>query len=260
MAPSCCATWNGSGGWSASQWTARSPRRSTRAARVRALFPAWSVHAEARAEEAHGALVARAAEWDADVVVVGSQGRSALGRVLLGSVSQQVLHHAPCSVRVGRRPSGGERPREPRVRLVLGVDGSVDAATAASAVSARRWPAGSEVLVVGVLDAAVLLNHLALHPPGLCARGGAAADATSALREALERVCADLRRSGLTATATFLTGDPKRVLLEEAERTGADCIIIGAKGHSRIERLLLGSVSAAVAARARCSVEVVRAG
>ena len=50
----------------------------------------------------------------------------------------------------------------------------------------------------------------------------------------------------------------KSLLLEEAERWGADCIFVGARGLNRLERLLLGSVSTAVAARARCSVEVVR--
>jgi nucleotide-binding universal stress UspA family protein len=53
-------------------------------------------------------------------------------------------------------------------------------------------------------------------------------------------------------------GDPKHVLLDEAEQWGADCLFVGARGLSRIERFLLGSVSAAVAARAQCSVEVVR--
>lgn len=37
------------------------------AARVRELFPGWSVHADARAEDAHWALVAKAAEWRADL-------------------------------------------------------------------------------------------------------------------------------------------------------------------------------------------------
>jgi nucleotide-binding universal stress UspA family protein len=55
-------------------------------------------------------------------------------------------------------------------------------------------------------------------------------------------------------------GDPKRVLVRHAEEFGADCIFTGATGFSsRAERFLLGSVSAAVAARAHCSVEVVRA-
>ena len=47
-------------------------------------------------------------------------------------------------------------------------------------------------------------------------------------------------------------------ILEEADAWGADCIFVGAKGTRGIDRLLLGSVSSAVAARAQCSVEVVR--
>jgi nucleotide-binding universal stress UspA family protein len=54
-------------------------------------------------------------------------------------------------------------------------------------------------------------------------------------------------------------GPPKQVLVRLAEEFGADCIFTGATGYtSRFERFLLGSVSAAVAARAHCSVEVVR--
>jgi len=52
--------------------------------------------------------------------------------------------------------------------------------------------------------------------------------------------------------------DPKRLIVEEAASWNADCIFLGARGHSRLERFLLGSVAAAVAARATCTVEVVR--
>ena len=58
-------------------------------------------------------------------------------------------------------------------------------------------------------------------------------------------------------TLVVKEGDPKRVLIEEAEQWGADCIFVGARGLRRLERFLLGSVSTAVAARAHCSVEVV---
>jgi nucleotide-binding universal stress UspA family protein len=53
-------------------------------------------------------------------------------------------------------------------------------------------------------------------------------------------------------------GDPKTVLLTEAERWQADAIVLGSRGLSGMDRFLLGSVSAAVVARAHCSVEIIR--
>jgi nucleotide-binding universal stress UspA family protein len=233
------------------------------AERVRRMFPAWAVCAQACADTPHWTLLRKAVDWRADLIVVGSHGRSALARVLLGSVSQQVLHHAPCSVRIARGatsaatgPAGrGDRP----VRLVLGVDGSVDSATAASAVGARAWPAGTEVLVVGVLDWYTLLGSLEFAHTGNT-DDEATDHVLPRLARCVEAVGNDLRRSGLLATTRLTAGDPKRVLLHEAERVGADCVFLGARGHSRLERILIGSVSASVAARAHCSVEVVRHG
>ncbi len=78
------------------------------------------------------------------------------------------------------------------------------------------------------------------------------------LRQTLEPLADNLRNVGLTASLELKKGDPQRILLEEAESWQADSIFVGAKGMRGIERLMLGSVSAAVAARAHCSVEVVR--
>ena len=54
-------------------------------------------------------LVEAAVNWDADLIVVGTHGRSGLGPLLLGSIARAVLHHAPCSVLIvpapGRRSS-----------------------------------------------------------------------------------------------------------------------------------------------------------
>ena len=52
--------------------------------------------------------------------------------------------------------------------------------------------------------------------------------------------------------------EPKRLLLSEAESWDADSIFVGARGLGGFRRCLLGSVSSAVAARAYCSVEIVR--
>jgi nucleotide-binding universal stress UspA family protein len=64
---------------------------------------------------------------------------------------------------------------------------------------------------------------------------------------------------GLRAKPIVKEGDPKKVLVEFAEEWRADCIFLGATGLSnRLDRFLLGSVAGAVAARAHCSVEIVR--
>jgi nucleotide-binding universal stress UspA family protein len=59
-------------------------------------------------------------------------------------------------------------------------------------------------------------------------------------------------------TAKTLKGDPKIAILDEAERWGADLIVVGAHGYNALERLWLGSVSRAVASHAKCSVEIGR--
>jgi nucleotide-binding universal stress UspA family protein len=51
-------------------------------------------------------IVNAAAEWPADLIVVGSRGGGALRRLLLGSVAEFVTRHAPCSVLIARSPSG----------------------------------------------------------------------------------------------------------------------------------------------------------
>lgn len=47
-------------------------------------------------------IVDEAKEWRADLIVVGSHGRTGIERWLLGSVAEYVVRHAPCSVEVAR--------------------------------------------------------------------------------------------------------------------------------------------------------------
>jgi nucleotide-binding universal stress UspA family protein len=79
------------------------------------------------------------------------------------------------------------------------------------------------------------------------------------LRKLSETALKKLQDVGLDASFSILSGNPKQVLIEEAENWHADSIFVGANRFgSWFERFMLGSVSAAIAARAHCSVEVVR--
>ncbi|HKX33074.1 MAG TPA: universal stress protein, partial [Blastocatellia bacterium] len=83
---------------------------------LKRLFPDWQVHAEAVTGSPGNMLIWQSDKWKPDLIVVGSQGRAALGRFFFGSVSQKVLHQANCSVRIAR--PGRKSPVAP-VRLIV---------------------------------------------------------------------------------------------------------------------------------------------
>jgi nucleotide-binding universal stress UspA family protein len=220
-------------------------------ARLVSMEPGWDVKTETAMGSPATVIIEKADEWSADLIVVGSHGRTALGRFFFGSVSQKILLEARRSTRVARGRS--EEPGSP-VRLIIGVDGSKDAETAVEAVAARKWPAGSEARIVSATWAAPQISSPRMVGP-----------ITKWLLEEKARVkkmiaqdSDKLTAAGLKTDVVVKDGDPKRLLIAEAESWGADCIFIGARGMGRVERFMLGSVSSAVAARAHCSVEVVR--
>jgi nucleotide-binding universal stress UspA family protein len=215
---------------------------------VSELFPQWQVRTASPIGVPYATIIEQARQCRAGLIVVGAHSRPAVGRFLFGSVAYNVLTHAHCSVRVGRNGHGGREG----VRILLGVDGSPDAAAAVAAVCSRRWPPGSEVRVATVIDTRVAVSLASM----MQSRTGSAK--LSPVHSLVESVGDRLRDSSLEFSTVILEGNPKEALALEAEQWQAECVFVGARGHSRLERFLLGSVSAALAARASCSVEVVR--
>jgi nucleotide-binding universal stress UspA family protein len=224
--------------------------------RVQTNFPNWKVTADSSCGSAAWELVSKADHWKPDLIVVGSHGRTALGRFVLGSVSQRVLTEALCSVRIAR--GRVDEPNSP-VRIVVGTDGSPPSDLALKAVAARKWPPRSEVMVVLVDDPLAPEFLGKLIPPLEEVIEEDRREEKEWVEEISERSVELLRAAAIKVTCVVKEGDPKRELCKAAEEWGADCIFVGSTGFSnRFERFILGSVSAAVAARAHCSVEVVR--
>ena len=227
--------------------------------RVQMVFSGWSVSASVTNGSPGFELLNRAEEWQPQLIVVGSHGHTAVGRFVLGSVSQKVLTEAPTSVRIGRSPTGvGDSAQ----RILIGIDGSPGSDIAVREVAGRNWRPGSEVRVVVAEDLMNAFPASLLIPPVRRFVDEVNADershAEGLVTEALKQLRAGLDQS-VTLSSVIVSGDPKQVLVRCAEEFGADCIFTGATGFSnRIERFVLGSVSAAVGARAHCSVEVVR--
>src|SRR5262245_47241290 len=81
--------------------------------------------------------------------------------------------------------------------------------------------------------------------------------AQNIINRAIQKLKSKLNKT-ISLDATSLPGAPRTVILDEAERWGADLIVVGSHGYRAWERFLLGSVSQAVVSHAKCSVEVVR--
>jgi nucleotide-binding universal stress UspA family protein len=221
--------------------------------RLQTIFPEWDVCAEALVGSPASAVLIKADEWKPDLIVVGSHGRSALGRFIMGSVSQKIVTEAHCSVRVARgRGTDAGAP----ARILLGFDSSIDARAAVRTVASRTWPEKSAIRVLAVLAPTISDSPLLPWTPEQVARREA--DAHGWMQKQAEAAVEELRSSGLAATFAIAAGDPKQVLLDEADGWGADCLFIGARGFNRLARFTLGSVATAVASRAHCSAEVVR--
>jgi nucleotide-binding universal stress UspA family protein len=195
------------------------------------------------------AIVAESRRTNADLILLGSRGRGPFASALLGSVTAEVVDHAPCPVLVARRTSLGG--------VVLGHDGSDSARQAEQLIA--EWPLlrASAVRVVSV--AGYLPVYATMDGPS---DAGLYQQLLDDLRAEAEHSASDavarLRALGVTATTEIRDGDAAAELVRAAEAGRADLIVVGSRGRGGLERLLLGSVARNVLFHAPCSVLIVR--
>ena len=209
--------------------------------------------------DARSVILDRAKEAQADLVFVGSNGASGLAKFFLGRVAASVVSHAPCSVEIVRTREG----KLPGVhKILLATDGSEFSERAARSIAERPWPAGTEIEVMSVVELHLGTTQALFEPPfvdndqlelqraqGMKRAEEAVASAVEILSKAFPKV---------SESISVLLDGPKSVIIDEADKWGADLIVVGSHGHRGIERFLLGSVSEGVALHAHCSVEVIR--
>lgn len=208
-------------------------------------FPSWTIQHKVMLGFAHWGVLEKAREWKPDLIVVGSHGRNLIGRVLLGSSSLKILSEALCSVRVARCSPARTKDDTAPQRIIIAFDASPDSVEAVEAVVGREWQPNTAVRLVTAIEPVFITS------PGLDVD-------LNMIDEACHSAADKLKAAGLHVSTETQVADAKKLLIEEAEQWGADAIFIGAKGHNFVERVLLGSVSYAIAARAECTVEVIR--
>jgi nucleotide-binding universal stress UspA family protein len=167
---------------------------------------------------------------EVDLIVVGSPHRGAIGRALIGSVAEGLLHGAPCAVTVAPRGYAGER-HDPFHRIAVAYDGTPEskAALKRGEALAARTNATLEILTVVAPPVAMpgIVGYIPVDPP----------DPDKILNEAIHSV-----DSGLAASGRRLDGPPARTLAEACEN-GVDLLVAGSRRYGPVMRALLGSVS-----------------
>jgi nucleotide-binding universal stress UspA family protein len=205
-----------------------------------------------------------AKDWGADFILAGSHGHSVIGRFLMGSVAQGILRKAHCSVEIVRTRSEGPPASSRAMKILVATDGSPFSLAAARSVAKRPWPAGTVFQILSVeelvvIDTPIAVSSLsAVYPASLLEELMAHSRARArAAAESAEQV---LTEGGLKIVEPQPSpiGDPRTIILDTAQLWGADLIVLGSHGRGGLDRLLMGSVSEAVAIHAHCSVEVVR--
>ena len=143
------------------------------------------------------------------------------------------------------------------MKILIAVDGSECSDAAVEEVAKRPWPADSVVRIISVAET-LPLEVLSLPPRYREDIGRAARQRAQTV---VERATARLREGDvriLPISSTVVVDSPKDAIVEEAERWGADLIVVGSHGYRGPESALLGSVSHAVAMQAKSSVEIAR--
>ncbi len=146
------------------------------------------------------------------------------------------------------------------LKILLATDGSAHSKVTVEKISNRLFPPNTKVRIVSAYQKTPLITPMG--PMGVSQEYYAEID-RQILKKAentTENAARILRKKNpaLTVTTIAIEGSPKTVILKEAEKFGADLIVVGSHGSGAVERFLLGSVSQAVAVHAKCSVEIVR--
>lgn len=183
-----------------------------------------------------------------DLIVLGTHGRSGLSRWLLGSVAEQVIRHAPCSILVARDASD----LRPFRHVLCPIDFSDDARRALREASALVAPDG-RVTLLHVTEPAFGAGDLPMVDDEQRVIEQRATHELARWAEELQRTV-----PAKIATEVRVGGPAGQILRILPSEPPVDLLVMGSHGRTGIRRALVGSVAERVLRHATCPVLVVR--
>lgn len=182
---------------------------------------------------------------EVETIVVGSPHRGPVGRVLLGSVADGLLHGAPCETVAAPRGYAAEE-HGPFRTIAVAYDDTPEAKAALARAEALALACRATIAVFTVSAPPAVVPGAAGYTPAIPPEAGAIV--TRTVKSVDERVA---------ATGRVLSGTPAGAIAEACEEIGADLLVAGSRGYGPVLRVFLGSVSTQLMHRAPCPVLVV---
>ena len=203
-----------------------------------------------------GEIARLARELPADLLVMGSHGRSGFERLMLGSVAEKLLRTAPCPVLTVPARAPAVAPVGALFsRVLCAVDFSPASLHAITFAQSLAGEAAARLCVMHVLEpVSVFEPVVAVGPDGLPA---VSADHRREVRQRLEGLVGPDARAFTDVAELVVSGKPYREILRTAGEQRSDLIVIGAHG-GRLGVPAFGSTTAHVVREAQCPVLTVR--
>jgi nucleotide-binding universal stress UspA family protein len=256
--PACIGTWEGAAGPKEVAHYRQRAREVVEQPAARFFLEAGLPY-EWRFEIGHPVekIVDIAKEQVVGLIVLGTRGLSGWKRLLLGSVSDGVLSHAPCSVLLvhGKSALHGQQGFE---HILLASDGSAGADYAAHAAIDIAQAFATSLRVLNVVEPFALGPILADDDYTLLTNADPEAVASHYMEHLRNSLRCTITDAGVYCTFHQERGPAEDTIVRFASEHGSDLIVMGSRGLGGFERMLLGSVSTYVAHHATCPVLIVR--
>ena len=227
----------------------------------RFLAPARQARIDHEVEVSEGdpwrKILASAEEMPADLVVMGTHGRSGLERLFLGSVAEKLIRRLPCPVLTVSHEEGRTWATPGLVsRILCATDFSETSAEALSFALALAAMNQAEITLLHVVESVPDFGDAMF--PSLPTVTSLREDQELTAGRRLQQALGDAEGKAARVEVRVAAGGAYKEILRLAVEDRADLIVIGAQGHGPIEHLLSGSNAQHVIRRATCPVLTVR--